>query len=148
MSAPLSLAVGGGLIAVMWGATPVVQKHMMGTIAPETLLVLMGAVYAAAVVAYSAWRWPHLVADVRRNVRPPQVALLAGMALVGGFLGNLLYLRLMQAHGSYVATALVSAAPLVTLALAVVALRERVTAVQALGGAMIVAGALLVSFPR
>ena len=145
MSATLSLAAGGGLLAFVWGSTPVVQKHMMGTVAPETLLVLTGAMYAAAVLAYTACRWRALSADVRANVRPPQLALLAGMALLGGLLGNLLYLRLIRAHGSYAATALVSAAPLVTLALAVVALRERVTPAQALGGALIVAGAVLVA---
>lgn len=139
---PCSLA-----ISFLWGLTPPTYKYLMSAdkVDPIAVFVISGAAYAASLVCFSLCFHVPVAREVRR-LSGRSVAIIAGLSVLTGFVANILYIYLLRNHASYAVTALAYSAPVFTLLLSVLVLKERVTALGVLGAVLILLGVACVSF--
>lgn len=146
MTAALPLLAGSLTVAFVWGLTPVIQKHALTSLSATTVLVLVSTVSLMCLVPFAIYNRAAIARDVRANLTPSALAWLVFVAVVGGFLSNLLYIHLLKQHACFLLTAIVSSAPVVTLLLAVLALKEAITPLQAAGAALVVVGVAMTTW--
>lgn len=132
------------IIAVLWGVQPILHKVILRSVSPVTLFALSGAAFALAVGAFAAVNASTLRRD-RARLTPTVVALILLAAAGGGFVGHVLYLRLLASNDAHHVAALVHVSPAVTAVVAALVLRERVSARSALGVALVVGGAAVLA---
>ena len=134
---PWSLAV-----SAMWGVTPVAHKYVMSArgVDPRVVMVVSGATYALCIVGYGAFHAKDMVSEYRK-LDAGSLGIIAVTAAMTAFLANIIYLYLLRGHTTYVVTAIMYSAPVFTLLLSLLLLRqEQVTPMGCLGTLLIVLG--------
>lgn len=136
------------LVALIFGVVPVIHKYLLSSIQVESLLVVSGIVYFAAIVLYALFANQNeaLATDFRIMLENPRVA---ALVVVSAFLilivANYLYLCVLQNNKTHLVTAVVASYPLVTAVVSYMFLNEVITAPHALGILAIVGGVFLVN---
>lgn len=128
-------------ISVMWGLQPVVHKYVLSVkkIDPKAILFVGGVGYTTALALFSTYYFE----DVRHEVTRMDwttIVIIAALSVITAFVANLLYLNVLKDHATFVVTALMYSAPVFTLILAVLLLREKVTPLSGLGGVLMLLG--------
>ena len=134
------------LVAFLWGVQPLIHKVVLKTVGFKTVMFVGGLVYFVCLVVFAAFCWTDISSDLSNKLDAKSFALIALASFMSAFVANLLYLYVLKDHKSYVVSALIYVSPVFTLALAASVLREKVTAVGAVGVLLIVVGVILVSF--
>lgn len=137
--------VGALAVAALWSAQPIIHKHLLASLSAPTMMVLGTAVYAVCLAVFAALKWPEIRRDVATKLTRHHVFWIAVSSLAGGFAAQLLYYKLLAAHPASRVVPIVYAAPVFTMALAVLVFRERVPPRAALGALLVVAGIVLIS---
>lgn len=133
-------------VAMLWGLTPILNKYVMSAhdAPPAAVLLVSGMAYLVALACFAMYH----NADAIRQVRALSTRSLSTIVLTSlltGFVANILFIYVLHDHASYVVTSLVYSAPVFTLLLAIVVLRERVTVVGVVGSVLMLAGMLCVA---
>lgn len=133
----------------LWGAQTTLQKYMMTTITPYSALLIGSAFYVSSLLAFSAWNWRFIRADVARVRSNGGVGRVLAIAFLSsavcGFAANVAYMFVLSQSSSAVVAALTSLSPLFTAAIAFFLLRERLSAQTAAGIALVVVGVMLLA---
>ena len=138
---PLTLTV-----AMLWGLSPVIYKHVMHTIDPKVVMVLGGAVYACCLALFAAWHWSTIRSNMATHMTWPLMRWIVLTAVVTMFSANVIYFYVLDRHDSHLVTALIASSPVFTLGLAYLFLQEKVHALSVAGLALIVAGVVCLAF--
>lgn len=132
------------LTIVLWGLIPVIDKVALGQHAASPLVGIAIRATAVALVAVPLAVYYGDGAATLRAMPSPTIGLYVASGVVSLLLAQYAYYALLgQADVSKVFPFLFSAAPLVTIALGVLALGETLSAKQALGALLVIGGGLL-----
>ena len=133
------LALGASLAQVVFVT---ISRHGYRSVPADaaTLVILGASMIGAALIAVAVGQGDSLVAPLR-SLEPWPIVLFAGMAAAG--LSSLLFLTAIRRIGGTRTGILMLFEPVVGAILAGLLLHERLTPLQVLGGALVLAGALV-----
>ena len=134
-------------VAFLWGAQPVAQKALLERLSFKTIMAVGSVAYTACMVAFIAFYWKDIERD-RDRLTPRNLAVIVATSVLCAFVANLVYLVALKHNKSAVVSALIYSAPVFTVVLAAVFLKERMNFAEAAGVAFLVAGVLCVAFAR
>lgn len=135
--APLFLAL---LVAFMWSFGGILQKFILSTVSPTTLMILSAFVYASIVVVYAITQRRTVFAELQ-NITLYQWMAIVLLASVSMFFSMILYYKLLRNHDVHKVNALTYTAPAFTVLMAIAFLKEHITLKSILGIFLIVTGA-------
>lgn len=133
-------------ISFLWGIAPVIQKHLLHTINPNTMLLFYSISYTLCVILYSIYNWKVIHNDIVKhmNIRYFIIILLLGLGV--GFLANVLYFHILHKKDSYIVNALVCSSPLFTMIIAYLFINEKLHMRGVIGVMCIIIGIVLIAF--
>lgn len=132
------------LVAFLWGATPIIHKHVLKYVSPAVILVVGGTAYYITLLAYAAYNWKKLYPEIQ-TLTAINTFWICLASLIMSFVAKILYLHVLKKKESYVVSALVFSAPFFTAILAVLLLKEKVTLEKLVGVMLIVIGIVVLS---
>ena len=135
-------------ISFLWGLSPVIHKYLLSgqDLHPETMLVIGGTLYSVCLVLYGWYKRKLVMHDVKSRMTWKSWLAVGLTSIVCGFVANMLYFFILKKHTSYIVSALIYASPLFTLILALLFLKEKVTAMGMVGVFFIVMGVVCIAF--
>jgi bacterial/archaeal transporter family protein len=137
---------GFALLAMLfWGVAAICDRLGINGASPEVGLTVRTVSVAVGVLMI------FLVTGQMReigHVKPSSILFLALSGLFAGVIGQLLYFKALKPGEASVVVPLVGAYPLITLILAVVFLREKVTWVRAAGALLVASGVFLLKWQK
>lgn len=108
-SLPIFFAV---ITAILWSIPPIVQKILVVETNPEIVLVFGAIIYVIVALIYGVMHWDRIRAAIPTIMKPNFLAIAIFSTVVGAFLGNILFLNVLQNHSSHIVVALAYASPL------------------------------------
>jgi drug/metabolite transporter (DMT)-like permease len=132
-------------IAFLWGIHPILNKILLGKFNFSTVFVLNNLVYCLAVLIFVYINYTEISKDVKK-LNGHDVLILCTVALIAGFLANLLYYYVLKSHESSLVSALVCSSPIFTLIIAHFFMKEELNGFGILGILFIVLGVVCISF--
>jgi len=130
-------------IAFLWGLATVIHKYVLKTISPKVAMAVGSIFYFICICIFVVYNWNHLKTEVPKI---DKICLFwIAVASIAGFLAYLIYYYILKKHDSYVVSALINAAPVFTLLLAVLLLKEKINVYGSLGVLFIVIGVILLA---
>ena len=130
--------------AFMFGAQPLIQKRILDSIRPQTMLVLMDVIYFACIIVFTIINFKIVKHDVLGMVRNTWI-LIAISAIVFSFFGYMAYVYAVKFSTPHVVAAIVASSPLFTVLISTVFFREKISLVSIVGILLVVAGVVLIS---
>jgi len=127
--------------ALLWGATPVMEKIGLGKTDPLTGVAIRSIAVTIAILAYM------LVAGKAKTllqIDAKTVIIFSATGIMAGLLGMITYFTALKKGATSQIVPIAAAYPLVTAMLSVAILRENVTPFRLLGTALIILGIWLV----
>jgi len=133
------------LISVLWGATPVVIKSLTKKFDISTIMFVEGLLYFFFLLCY-AYKYTDTIGKDILKINHIDLFKMFFASVIGGLIGNIMYIYILNKHESYITTALVSVSPFFTLILAYYFTKENVTFYGVLGVIFIVFGIMLIAY--
>jgi len=132
-------------VAFLWATNVVIHKYGIDqSINPKTIVVLAGFAYFISIVCFSVYHYKELYIDIQ-NTNTYTIAIIAIGAFLGLFIGNLLFINLLEKQNSSLVTTIAYTTPLFVLLLALLFLKnEKVTGIQMLGILITVIGIMII----
>jgi len=132
-------------ISALWGATPIVIKSLTKKFDISTIMFFEGCLYFFFLLCY-AYKYKGVIEKDVIKINHVDLFKMFFASVIGGLIGNILYIYVLEKHDSYVTTALVSVSPFFTLILAYYFTKENITLYGVLGVILIVFGILLIAY--
>lgn len=132
------------LVALLWGVTPVIHKHILVNTKPSTVIFIGGMAYFTCMIVYAHLNKKDILHDFVKMDKTT-IALIACTSVVAGFAANYIYMHVLKDAESYIVSALVYSSPAFTLIFAHLFLQEKMSFMGFGGVMLIVAGILCIS---
>jgi drug/metabolite transporter (DMT)-like permease len=132
-------------IAFLWGIHPILNKILLGKFNFSTVFVLNNLIYCLAVLVFVYINYTEIAKDVKK-LNNQDILILFTVALVAGFLANLLYYYILKSHESSLVSALVFSSPIFTLIIAHFFMKEELNDFGILGILFIVLGVVCIAY--
>jgi len=133
------------LISALWGATPVVIKSLTKKFDISTIMFIEGLLYFFFLLCYT-YKYTDIIGKDILKINHIDLFKMFFASVIGGLIGNIMYIYILNKHESYITTALVSVSPFFTLILAYYFTNENVTFYGVLGVIFIVFGIMLIAY--
>ena len=133
------------LISALWGATPIVIKSLTKKFNISTIMLCEGLLYFFFLLCY-AYKFKDIIRKDIPKIDHIDIFKMFFAGVIGGLIGNILYIYVLEKHDSYITTALVSVSPFFTLILAYYFTKENITLYGVLGVTFIVFGIMLIAY--
>jgi len=130
-------------IAFLWSLSPLLEKVLLGGLPMEAILILLALVYIICTFFYYIWHRKK-VNEAIVNLQWKYVGIILVAAIVGAFIPNILFLKVLSNHDSYIVTSLTYLSPMFTMALAYWFLRENISLWSFFGVVLIVTGIIFI----
>lgn len=139
-SLPIIFAV---ITAILWSIPPIVQKVLVVETNPEIVLVFGAIVYVIVAAIYGVFHWDRIRTAIPIIMKPNLIALAIFSTVIGAFLGNILFLNVLQNHASHIVVALAYASPLFVFLWNVLMTNQIITWRSTIGILAVVLGCIL-----
>jgi len=127
-------------IGLLWGISPIMQKHFLKKFDNFSLMLFFSYVYIVIITIASAFYQKNIIRDLRALNRQ-DLFLIIIYVFFTMFLTNYLILHVLKTHDSHIVTALVEGtAPFFTLLIVYLFFDEKITTIGALGVLLIILG--------
>ena len=133
------------LISLLWGATPIVIKSLTKKFDISTIMFIEGLLYFFFLLCY-AYKYTDIIGKDIPKINYIDLLKMFFASVIGGLIGNIMYIYVLNKHESYITTALVSVSPFFTLILAYYFTKENITLYGVLGVIFIVFGIMLIAY--
>jgi drug/metabolite transporter (DMT)-like permease len=133
-------------VALLWAIGGLLQKYVLRTIGPKSLLVYSGVMYTVMIVVYWVIHKKEVHGEIGKLNTKIVVSMLA-FVFLSNFLAFVIFNTLLVNHDVYKVTALTYVAPVFTVVLAAAVLGERPHPVAYLGVVLVFLGCLCVCVP-
>ena len=133
------------LISALWGATPVVIKSLTKKFDISTIMFIEGLLYFFFLLCYT-YKYTDIIGKDILKINHIDLFKMFFASVIGGLIGNIMYIYILNKHESYITTALVSVSPFFTLILAYYFTKENITLYGVLGVIFIVFGIMLIAY--
>lgn len=129
------------VVALSFGAYTFVQKMALNHIPLEVVFICVTAVYGLFGLVYLYWH-KHKIASSMTFSRQQKNAILILLiaSLLLSFIPYLLYMHALKHTDSYIVAVVLLTAPLITMLLGTIVLKEKVSYLSMLGALLIIAG--------
>lgn len=132
-------------ISVLWGVTPILLKSLTNKFDTSTIILIQGFLYFFFLLCFGFTERKIIIKEIPK-INHIDLIKMFFAAVIGGLVCNILYIKVLEKHDSYITTALVSISPLFTLFLAYYFTRENVTLYGFIGTIFIVFGTLMIVY--
>ncbi len=133
------------LVSLFWGISPVFYKMIMSKIDTKITFIINNIFFALAVIGYTWYYWDQIKSDIKA-VSMRDTLIIGALSILLSFVPNVIYYNLINDHDSYVVSALVNSAPIFTVGLSYILLKENITKYGMLGVILIIVGVYCLSF--
>jgi drug/metabolite transporter (DMT)-like permease len=127
------------ITACLWGIQPVIYKYAMTSVSWQTVFALNGILYIIPAIGFILYNRKSIKESLHK-VNKKLVALILLSAVCGSLIPNILFLKVMQNHKSFLVTALTFTSPVFTLFFSFLFLKEQVFLMDIIGVLAIVLG--------
>jgi uncharacterized membrane protein len=132
------------IVSLFWGISPVFYKMIMSKVDTKLTFIINNLFFTLGVLGYTFYYWDQIKVDVQ-NISMRDTLTIGAIAIVLSFIPNIIYYNLINDHDSYVVTALVNSAPVFTVGLSYLLLKENITKYGMLGVVLIIVGVFCLS---
>jgi len=133
------------IVSLFWGISPVFYKMIMTKVDTKLTFIINNLFFTLGVVVYSIYHWGQIKSDVK-SISLRDTLAIGAIAIILSFIPNVIYYHLMNEHDSYIVSALVNSAPVFTVGLSYILLKENITKYGMLGVVLIIIGVCFLSF--
>lgn len=133
------------IAAFMFGAQPLLQKHALKDVSPQTLLVLSDLFYLVCIIFFTLINYKIIKKDITDMNRNTWV-IIACSAMIFSFLGFMAYVYAIKFSSPHVAAAIVASSPLFTVLISTIFLKQSINLVSILGVVFVVVGVVMVVY--
>jgi len=126
-------------VGILWGIAPIFHKVLLRDIGFKTIMVVSSLAYFLCTCIFALVFWKDIVKD-SKHLNVVNVSVISLIAIVTGFLANLIYFFVLKGSKSYIVSALIYSSPFFTLIASYLFLKEDITLVGGLGCLLIVMG--------
>lgn len=128
------------VISILFGIAPIIHRHVTQHVSKGFIMLVSGVVYFISIIAYIfLFEQKAVVVDIKENKR--YILLLAVTTFLSLFMANILYLYVMKhAKNVNIVVIIMAMYPAITLLLAIVFLKEKLTLLGCLGFFIILTG--------
>jgi len=129
------------LTALLWGATPILEKIGLGKTDPLTAVTIRSFVISIILIIFLA-----VTGKLKNlfNLEPKTIIIFSISGFMAGLLGMWTYFAALKLGATSKIVPIAAAYPLVTAILSIIILKEGVTIMRLMGTALIIAGIWLV----
>lgn len=121
----LSLILTGFLIAFLWGLNPVLKKQLLADLSPQTVMLILNAIFMVCLLIYS-FVWRERIQNDMTKLTTQHMQLFLFIAIVTSFVSALLYYEILSKNASSTVILLTSMWPIFGMVLAQLLLKENV----------------------
>ena len=132
------------IVSLFWGISPVFYKMIMSKVDTKLTFIINNLFFTLGVLGYTFYYWDQIKVDVQ-NISMRDTLTIGAIAIILSFIPNIIYYNLINDHDSYVVTALVNSAPVFTVGLSYLLLKENITKYGMLGVVLIIVGVFCLS---
>lgn len=130
-------------IAFLWSLSPLLEKMLLHVLPMEAVLIFVAVIYIICTFFYYIWH-REKVNDSITKLNWKYIGVLLLAAIIGSFIPNILFLKVLSNHDSYIVTALTYLSPMFTMILAYWFLRENISLWSLFGVILIVTGIIFI----
>ena len=123
----LSLILTGFLIAFLWGLNPVLKKQLLSDLSPQTVMLILNAIFMTCLLIYS-FMWRDTIKNDMTKITSQHMHLFIFIAVVTSFVSAVFYYQILNANDSSKVILLTSMWPIFGMVLAQLLLKENVKA--------------------
>ena len=132
------------IVSLFWGISPVFYKMIMSKVDTKLTFIINNLFFTLGVLGYTIYYWDQIKTDVQ-NISMRDTLAIGAIAIILSFIPNIIYYNLINDHDSYVVSALVNSAPIFTVGLSYLLLKENVSKYGILGVVLIIVGVCCLS---
>jgi uncharacterized membrane protein len=132
------------IVSLFWGISPVFYKMIMNKVDTKLTFIINNIFFTIGVIGYTWYYWDQIKTDVK-NISMRDTLAIGTIAILLSFIPNVIYYNLINDHDSYVVSALVNSAPIFTVGLSYILLKENITKYGMLGVVLIIIGVTCLS---
>lgn len=132
------------IVSLFWGISPVFYKMIMNKVDTKLTFIINNIFFTLGVIAYTIYYWDQIKSDVK-SISMRDTLAIGAIAIILSFIPNVIYYHLMNEHDSYIVSALVNSAPIFTVGLSYLLLKENITKYGMLGVVLIIIGVICLS---
>lgn len=132
------------IVSLFWGISPVFYKMIMSKVDTKLTFIINNLFFTLGVFVYTYYYWDQIKTDVQ-NISIRDTLTIGAIAIMLSFIPNVIYYNLINDHDSYVVSALVNSAPIFTVGLSYLLLKENITKYGILGVVLIIVGVCCLS---
>lgn len=133
------------IVSLFWGISPVFYKMIMSKVDTKLTFIINNIFFTLGVFVYTYYYWDQIKVDAQ-NISMRDTLAIGAIAIVLSFIPNIIYYNLINDHDSYIVSALVNSAPIFTVAVSYLLLKENITKYGMLGVVLIIIGVCCLSF--
>ena len=133
------------IVSLFWGISPVLYKMMMTKMDTKITFIINNIFFALAVIGYTIYYWDDIKTDITTTSLRDIISV-GAISIILSFIPNVIYYNLLNHHDSYIVSALVNSAPIFTVGISYLLLKENVTKYGILGVILIIIGVACLSF--
>ena len=133
-------------VAFLWGMSPIIFKHLLGDIDIKVIMLLSSVIYASCVILYVIPYWSTISSSIKKLTKQ-HMALIAINAIFMMFMANVLFLFALKYNSkTYIVTAIAFCAPLFSLLIAYLFLKQKITWMNLVGISLTIMGIIILSY--
>ena len=132
------------IVSLFWGISPVFYKMMMNKVDTKLTFIINNLFFTLGVIGYTWYYWDQIKTDIK-NISMRDTLAIGVIAILMSFIPNVIYYNLINDHDSYVVSALVNSAPIFTVGVSYLLLKENITKYGMLGVVLIIVGVCCLS---
>ena len=121
------------------------RKMIMSKVDTKLTFIINNIFFTLGVFVYTYYYWDQIKVDAQ-NISMRDTLAIGAIAIVLSFIPNIIYYNLINDHDSYIVSALVNSAPIFTVAVSYLLLKENITKYGMLGVVLIIIGVCCLSF--
>jgi uncharacterized membrane protein len=129
-------------IALIWGSTPFLTKHVLQNIHYKSLILCESILAFIVSMIFSYYNQSELIDDFK-NIKPKTVLSIL-ILVIAVFCVNIMYYNVLRDHETYLISAITSIYPLFAFILSYLFLNEKITFLKALGVFLITSGVICI----
>jgi drug/metabolite transporter (DMT)-like permease len=132
------------IVSLFWGISPVLYKMIMNKVDTKLTFIINNIFFTLAVIIYTIYYWDQIKSEAK-NISIRDTLAIGAIAIVMSFIPNVIYYNLINDHDSYIVSALVNSAPIFTVGVSYLLLKENITKYGILGTILIIVGVICLS---
>lgn len=133
-------------VAFLWGVSPVIHKNLLISLNHFTIIFIGGIMYSVAMILMAIQNWSIIKKNITTDLTLKKLSLIFFTTIIGGFVANYIYLRVLKNNNSYFISALIYTAPLFTLLTVSLLKSEKITVYGVLGVLLITLGIVAIVY--